>query len=235
MSKRTILFDLDGTLLLDEHSPIEQFLVFCERLGHPFNGPTAARLERWQLEYWSHHDALEARLVDEGRERFWRNYTMDQLEFLGLTDSLEEEAIKIEAWFRDEYVYAGWVPEDVRPTLTQLRASGATLGLVSNRNSPLGEIATEHRLADLFDFTLSAGEAGAWKPKPEIFQKALQMAGGTPESALYIGDNYYADIVGARGAGLTPILIDRRGLFPDADCQVIKSIGELAEKSMETS
>jgi HAD superfamily hydrolase (TIGR01509 family) len=227
MSKRTILFDLDGTLLLDEHSPIEQFLVFCERLGHPFNTATAARLERWQLEYWSHHDALEARMEDEGRERFWINYNIDQLKFLGLTDALEETAIQIDTWFRDEYVYVGVVPDDVRPTLTALRASGAVLGLVSNRATALSEIATTHNLADLFDFTLSAGEAQAWKPNPEIFQKALQMAGGTPESALYIGDNYYADVVGSRNAGLTAILIDRRGLFPDADCRVIKAIGEL--------
>ena len=29
-----------------------------------------------------------------------------------------------------------------------------------------------------------------------------------------------ADIVGARNAGLTPILIDRRNIFPDADCRI---------------
>ena len=42
-----------------------------------------------------------------------------------------------------------------------------------------------------------------------------------------MGDDYYADILGARNAGLVPILIDRRDIFPDADCQVIKEIGEL--------
>lgn len=229
MPKRAILFDLDGTVLLDKHSPIEQFLVYCGRLGHAFNGTTAVRMERWQLEYWSHHDELEARLLREGRERFWIDYNIDQLKFLGLTERLHESATQIDGWFREEYVYEGLVPDDVRPTLTRLRENGAVIGLVSNRNSALGPIATEYNLADLFDFTLSAGEAGAWKPKPDIFHKALAMAQATPEDALYIGDNYYADIVGARNAGLTGILIDRRGIFPDADCRVIKSIGELSE------
>lgn len=228
MSKRAILFDLDGTLLLDEHSPIEQFLVYCGRLGHHFNGTTAVQLERWQLEYWSRHDEREARLAQEGRERFWINYNVDQLKFLGLDDGLDAKALQIDTWFREEYVYQGLVPPDVRPTLTALRQTGAVVGLVSNRNNPLTDTVAEHKLADLFDFTLSAGEAGAWKPKPEIFVRALELAGATPAEALYVGDNYYADVVGARNAGLAAVLIDRRGIFPDADCRVIKSIGELS-------
>lgn len=228
MAKKAILFDLDGTLLLDVHSPIEQFLVYCGRFGHTFNGHTAADLERWQLEYWARHDEREARLEKEGRERFWINYNIDQLTFLGVAEEQEQKALQIDTWFREEYVYQGWVPDDVRPTLTALRAGGAVLGLVSNRDKPLAETATQFNLADLFDFTLSAGQAGAWKPKPEIFIKALELAGSTPAEATYIGDNYFADVVGARNAGLTAILIDRRGLFPNADCQVIKNISELS-------
>lgn len=227
MHNRTVLFDLDGTLLLDRQSPVEHFLAFCGRLGRPLNGGTAARLERWQLEYWSHHDELEARLAQEGREQFWVTYNVHQLQFLGIDGPLDDYALRIDAWFHEEYVFDPVVPDDVRPTLTSLRESGAILGLVSNRSTPLAEVAAEHNLADLFDFTLSAGEAGAWKPKPDIFHKALALAGAAPDSAVYVGDNYYADVVGARSAGLTGILIDRRGLFPDADCRVIKEIGEL--------
>lgn len=228
MSQKAILFDLDGTLLLDKHSAVEQFLFYCGRLGHHLNGTTAARLERWQLEYWSHHDELEARMNLEGREQFWLNYNVHQLQFLGVPGPLADYAVRIDTWFREEYVWEPVVPDDVRPTLAGLRRDGAVLGLVSNRSTPLAAVAQEHGLADLFDFTLSAGEAGAWKPKPDIFHKALALAGAEAGSAIYIGDNYYADVVGARGAGLTGILIDRRGIFPDADCRVIRSIGELA-------
>jgi putative hydrolase of the HAD superfamily len=44
---------------------------------------------------------------------------------------------------------------------------------------------------------------------------------------IYIGDNYYADVVGARRAGLRPVLYDPQGVFPEADCAIIKSFDEL--------
>lgn len=226
---KAVLFDLDGTILLDSRSPVDQFLVFCERLGHSFNGDTARRLERWQHDYWARRHQVEADLAKHGQDKFWLAYNARQLEFIGVRGPLDAYAGQIDTWFRDEYVYSPMVPDDVRPTLMYLRDSGITLGLVSNRSTPLGAIAAEHGLAALFDFTLSAGEAASWKPDPGIFNQAVQLAGATPEAAVYVGDNYYADILGARSAGLIPILIDRRDVFPDADCRVIKAIGELRE------
>ena len=82
-------------------------------------------------------------------------------------------------------------------------------------------------LAGYFDFTLAAGEINAWKPEPEIFRHALNRCALKPEQAVYVGDNYYADIIGAQGAGLLPVLIDPDDLFPEATCAVIRTIGEL--------
>lgn len=224
---RVVLFDLDGTLLLNSRSPAEQFILYCSRLGHTFNADTPRRLERWEHEYWSKRHQVEADLAEHGKDRFWLAYNIQQLQYLGVNGPVENYAAQIDAWFRDEYVEAAIVPDDVRPTLTRLRDSGLTVGLVSNRSTSLETVTAENGLTDLFDFTLSAGEADSWKPDPGIFNRALQIAQATPETSVYVGDNYYADIVGARGAGLTPILVDRRGVFPDADCRVIREIGEL--------
>jgi HAD superfamily hydrolase (TIGR01509 family) len=56
----------------------------------------------------------------------------------------------------------------------------------------------------------SAG-AGARKPDPEIFRRALELAGCAPEEALHVGDTPEEDAAGARAAGITPLLIDRSG------------------------
>jgi len=224
---QAVLFDLDGTLLLDSGSPADQFIVFCERLGHHFDAEAPLRLERWQHEYWSKREQVQADLAEHGQDNFWLCYNNYQLEFLGIQGPLHDYSLRIDLWFHEEYAYTPVVPDDVRPTLIHLRDSGITLGLVSNRAAALDTITAEHGLADLFNFTLSAGEAASWKPHPDIFHQALQRAGAAPETAVYVGDNYYADILGARRVGLTPILVDRRGVFPEADCRVIKEIGEL--------
>jgi FMN phosphatase YigB (HAD superfamily) len=51
--------------------------------------------------------------------------------------------------------------------------------------------------------------------------------GVEPEGALYVGDNYFADIVGAQSAGLKAVLIDPVNLFPEANCMVIERLPEL--------
>jgi len=74
---------------------------------------------------------------------------------------------------------------------------------------------------------LAGGEVDSYKPDPAIFEHALQRGNVTAQETIYIGDNYYADVVGARRAGLRPILYDPEGVFPEADCPTIKSFDEL--------
>ncbi len=52
---------------------------------------------------------------------------------------------------------------------------------------------------------LTAEAAGVKKPEPEIFHKALQMAGAEVVNSLMIGDSYEADIKGAQNIGLATI------------------------------
>jgi len=99
--------------------------------------------------------------------------------------------------------------------------------VVSNRTRPYIELVDSLGLTAYFDFILSAGEVNSWKPDPEIFHHAVERAGIRPEAAIYVGDNYFADIVGARGAGLVPVLYDPEDVFPDADCVVIDALPHL--------
>jgi putative hydrolase of the HAD superfamily len=55
----------------------------------------------------------------------------------------------------------------------------------------------------------SAG-AGARKPDPAIFARALELAGCEAAEALHVGDTAVEDVEGARAAGIPALLIDRR-------------------------
>lgn len=53
----------------------------------------------------------------------------------------------------------------------------------------------------LFDVILSSEKAGAGKPDPRIFAKALALSGAKAEDSLMIGDDHETDMRGARNAG----------------------------------
>ena len=45
-----------------------------------------------------------------------------------------------------------------------------------------------------------------------------------------MGDQYSCDVVGARGVGMKPVLVDRYDLFPEiTDCARIRSLAELVD------
>ncbi|MGD0012469.1 MAG: HAD family hydrolase, partial [Terriglobia bacterium] len=69
---------------------------------------------------------------------------------------------------------------------------------------------------------------GIQKPHPGIFKLALQRAGVEGSEAVLVGDTYATDVGGAQLAGLTGVLMDGVGAYPDAACPRISSLPELA-------
>ena len=56
---------------------------------------------------------------------------------------------------------------------------------------------------------VSADTARAYKPHREIFDEALRFSGCAPGEVVHIGDSYDTDVVGARSAGIRPVLLLR--------------------------
>jgi putative hydrolase of the HAD superfamily len=68
---------------------------------------------------------------------------------------------------------------------------------------------------------------------PRFFQIVLERAGGRPETAVHVGDLFYVDVMGARNAGIRPLLLDPHGLYRDFDAPRIESLPELVSLVME--
>ena len=60
-----------------------------------------------------------------------------------------------------------------------------------------------------------------------MFQLAAEAAAAAGLPAWHIGDNYRADVLGARAAGLRPLLLDRHGNHDGVDCPKITSLRQL--------
>ncbi|NIW35262.1 MAG: HAD-IA family hydrolase [Gemmatimonadetes bacterium] len=91
--------------------------------------------------------------------------------------------------------------------LRGLRAAGLRLGVISNADGRVARYLANAGLADEFEIILDSGELGIEKPDPRIFQLALERLGVRSEEAVYVGDTWEVDVVGAREAGLRPIYL----------------------------
>lgn len=90
--------------------------------------------------------------------------------------------------------------EEAEPLLKRLRER-YTVGAITNGNAQVDVIGADH----LFDFIVYSAEAGAAKPEPIIFQRALAMAEAKPAAAVHVGDDPAADILGAARVGMRTI------------------------------
>ena len=105
--------------------------------------------------------------------------------------------------------------DDVLPVLADLRARGLKLGLVSNTGRDVDEFLAHHSIR--IDAALSSRIHGKVKPHPTIFQAVLDRLGVAAEHAAMVGDSPEDDLEGARGLGMQAFLVDREGLFPEAE------------------
>jgi HAD superfamily hydrolase (TIGR01509 family) len=82
-------------------------------------------------------------------------------------------------------------------------------------------------ITHFFDFVIDSHEVGVEKPDPRIFHFALDKAQAKPEQALYVGDIYSIDVVGAERANIRPVLIDSIGCYAAAQCTKIRHLRAL--------
>jgi FMN phosphatase YigB (HAD superfamily) len=227
---KAVFFDLDGTL---RHSVPEEGNVFNEftaSLGLPFNAEDQARATRWEYQYWANsadlRDDVMAHSADT--ENFWREYCRRRLLALGATkETAGKYAPMVSLHMGEMYKPESIVPQDVQRALPALREAGYIMAVISNRDKPFQDTLVSHNISGFFPYSLAAGEVEIYKPDPGIFEHALKHLNVTAGETVYVGDNYYADVIGSRRAGLEPVLYDPNRIFPEADCLTIRSFDEL--------
>jgi len=131
-------------------------------------------------------------------------------------------------WLKADYKMVLF--DDVVPALDQLKERGLVLGLISNVDRDITPLYQELGLANWLGVVVTSQEVGFNKPDPQIFRAALRKAKLRPIEALYVGDQPQIDVVGANGAGMVGILIDRNGLFTEVpDSSRISSLTQVVE------
>jgi putative hydrolase of the HAD superfamily len=229
---RTIFFDAGYTLLRASPSVIEVCQDVCQQHG--------LRLGVDQLA--TQLPAAEAHFMEaiKANRRTWASEQDIRLIWTGYYQALlhpfvvEEQRALLNRCVQeiiDEFgQHTRWeLFPDALPTIQALQDRRFTLGIISDWGISLAPIISGLDLTRYFDCLIISAVTRHAKPEPDLYDLALQRVGGIADYAIHIGDSYIYDVLGARAAGMTPILIDRPGRVraEDIDCILIRDLREL--------
>ncbi|MDD5127165.1 MAG: HAD family hydrolase [Dehalococcoidales bacterium] len=163
---------------------------------------------------------------DEDRMALWARYQQKLLAEAGIpaTESLVRGLLGKMAQAKMKLVLF----DDVAPALTGLKGRGLTLGLISNIDKDMTATLRKLGLLAWLEIIVMSVEVGFSKPQPEIFHEALKRARVAPGEAIFTGDQYQVDALGACRAGLKGVLLDRGYYYKEVnDCPRIRSLNEI--------
>jgi len=209
---RAVFFDVGFTMLAPHPSIVEIVARACAERGTPVD------IERLAAQL----PVAEAALRQRARERPWAwsdESTIAQMWTMYFTVLLQEGLRELSpdeaaACVRDvvrayDRAASYALYPDAIPVLQTLKARGFTLGVISDWGIGLGLILRHHDLVQYFDFAVISAAVRLAKPDPQLFETALRRANAIGDYAVHIGDSYVLDVLGARAAGITPVLLDR--------------------------
>lgn len=221
MAVTTVIFDAGGTLVYLDYA-------FFSRELRRAGIVTSVRAIR-HAEYAAKAE-IDRRLLhavadtDETRRR---PYFTALLDHLGVETELATRLIEyFDAVHKQDNLWRKMLPS-TPAVLSTLRNRGLTLGVISNADGRIRSILQKCGIAQLFDTLIDSHDVGVEKPDPRIFTLALERLQVRPDQALYVGDIYGIDVVGAERAGLSAVLLDPLGGYNGVPCRKIRHLREL--------
>jgi putative hydrolase of the HAD superfamily len=222
---RAVLFDAGGTLINPDYGRVGG--VLQRVLGR---APDAAAYV--EAEY-AGRAAVEAMMagpkVSTDGDRWTVNFAA-MLQAMGFSaDEVRQVAPHIVAEHRAANLWTAPMP-GAAAGLAALRDAGYVVGCISNADGSVDKLLARAGLAEHLSFIVDSGAVGIEKPDPRIFALALSLAAVAPDEALYVGDVYAVDVVGARRAGLEPVLLDPLGRYGDRGCRTSPNVPTLCRE-----
>ncbi|MFP3596232.1 YjjG family noncanonical pyrimidine nucleotidase [Chryseobacterium sp. SIMBA_029] len=207
MKIQHIFFDLDNTLWDHRKNAYLTIKTLFEK--QEINLKYGIDFEEFHAVYHEINEKLWEDIRDGliGKEYLRKHRFYDTFNRFGVDD--EELSQFFEEHFLDKILNHNELVEGAAYILEYLKSKKYTLHIISNGFQEV----TERKcilsgIAHYFQTITSADSVGVRKPKPEIFEYSLGLSKALKEESILIGDDWVADVVGARNFGIDVIFFD---------------------------
>lgn len=211
--KKTLIFDLDGTIL-DTLDDLADALNYALRV-HGYPSRTVEEVRRM---VGNGIGNLVSRGIQEGREQ--------------RSDQEIQAALETFKGYYGDHCRDKTKPYDgVLEALDQLKKAGYALALVSNKADFAVQELRGVFFPGVFDYAAGEKSGVARKPAPDMVHNAQAALGVAPEECVYIGDSE-VDVATARNAGVDLVAVtwgfrDRETLLAAGAVTLVDSPKEL--------
>ena len=228
---KAIFFDLHGTLAYFYPPRHEIHAIAARDCGINVESEAIKKALPSADKLW------ESTLIDQGREVKTEKekvtagtlYEQELLRKCGVEVTRELAARIIDKFWK---LMTHFLPyEDSIPTLKSLKNRGLILGVLTNMaGGDINTICKNLGFTSYLNIAVSSEEVGSGKPDAPIFLAALERANVKADEVMYVGDQYKLDVLGARGVGMKPVLLDRDNATPEiTDCPRIQSLSQIVD------
>ncbi|KAK3266032.1 hypothetical protein CYMTET_25321 [Cymbomonas tetramitiformis] len=224
---RLITFDLDDTLypvmppLLHAAQHLNALVQQKLPRSAAHHGDVGLRM-REDMKHKLRSEPLLGHDLTEIRRQVLLEWAEAHGDDVAVVDHVMEEFIAVRSQV-GKHLFA-----DVLPTLSALRSAGYRLGAITNGNADLRNNCQE--LSDYFDFVVSAGDAGAAKPRLAPFLMACALGEVSPSEVLHVGDNLEADVYGALKCGIRAAFLNREASTSIQVEDIIQEHGNMSDE-----
>jgi HAD superfamily hydrolase (TIGR01549 family) len=225
---KVILFDLDDTLY--DFAASWEIAMKETMRKHPLTADLETEALYSRFEYYSHC------LWSMQEEK---KVTFNQYRRLRLSNTLKDFGREIDNDVSDDFnelffskSLEAIKPSDIVIKLLETLSHECRLGIITNGPADISykkviRLGIDHLIPENAVFVSEV--VGYTKPDRRIFDKALQHFGINPTEAMFVGDNWKADITGALDAGLSAVWINRHKTKPTTDHQPLAEITKLED------
>ncbi len=213
MKYKHLFFDLDHTLWDFDRNSAESLNELFDTFRLADAGIVSAE------EFSRHFIAINRKLWADFDKNLITHTYIRQHRFPMVFRSLGVDESAVDADLNAEYLRLlprkPHLLESARELLDYLK-DRYTMHIITNGFAEIQAVKMDSsEIAHYFTYVVTSENANAKKPDPLVFRYALNISGASTAESLMIGDNYEADILGAKSVGLDTVFYNQKGLIVD--------------------